>query len=47
MVAKETQELIGVSCGLGERKAHTSRKSGTEQVWGTNGIKMGINARLA
>lgn len=47
MVAKETQELIGVSRGLGKRKAHTSRKSGTEQVWGTNGIKMGINARLA
>lgn len=45
--AKETQELIGVSRGLGERKAHTSRKSGMEQVWGTNGIKMGINARLA
>lgn len=46
-MAKETLELIGVSRGLGERKVHTSRKSGTEQVWDTNGIKMGINARLA
>lgn len=47
VVAKETQELTGESRGLGERKAHTSRKSGMEQVWGTNGMKMGINARSA